>query len=442
MGAGKLTGAGGEAKDWADGESAGIRGSCSMPTFQYEAMDSAGTEIKNTIDAATAEEAQAKIRQMGYFLTKISEKGKKRKTPGQAKSGGKRKKTFTIGGVSAKVLTTFTRQLSILQDAGLPVLRSLRILEGQSKPGKLKNVLGDVIVDIESGLPLSEAMAKHPRVFDKLYVNMIKAGEAGGALEVILQRLADFKEKAQSLKRKVTGAMVYPLVVIMVAVGILSFIMIMIVPKFKQIFADFGVELPDMTKFLISASDFMVQSWWALLLIPIAIWLFFKLVRKFKTGRFVCDWMALRVPVAGGIMRKVIVARTMRTLGTLVASGVPILECLIIARDTSGNAVFEKAYQKVYDSIREGESIAGPLKETRVVNDMVVNMVDVGEETGDLDTMLYKIADNYDEEVDVAVESLVSLLEPLMILFLGVVIGFIVIALFMPLIKLLNELSK
>lgn len=414
-----------------------------MATYQYEAMDQTGAEVKDLIDANTAEEAHAKIRQMGLFVTKLNEKGKqKKKKPGQKKAGGKKKKAFSIGGVSSKKLCIFTRQLSTLQDAGLPVLRSIRILEGQSKPGPLKNTLGDVIEDIESGLALSESLAKHPRVFDRLYVNMVKAGEAGGALEVILQRLADFKEKAQTLKRRVMGAMVYPIVVILVAAAILTFIMLWIVPKFKTIFQDFGIELPAMTLTLIWISDFIVDYGWSIPLAIVGFFLTIKLIRKFKRGRYVVDWIKLRIPIFGQIGQKVIVARTMRTLGTLVASGVPILEGLIICRDTSNNAIFERAYQKVYDSIREGESIAAPLKETRVVTDMVINMIDVGEETGELDTMLYKVADTYDEEVDVMVESMVSLLEPLMIVFLGLMIGFIVIALFMPLIKLLNELGK
>ena len=413
-----------------------------MPTFQYEAMDSTGAEVKNTIEAPNADEARQKIRQMGYFLTNIGEKRAKNKKKPGAKKSGKKLKTFTIGGVSQKHLTIFTRQLSTLQDAGLPVLRSIKILEGQCKPGALKNKLMDVVDDIESGLALSDAMAKHPRTFNKLYVNMVKAGEAGGALEVILQRLADFLEKAQSLKRKVKGAMVYPGVVISVATGILVFILKYIVPKFKVIFKDFGVELPKITQILINASDYVADYWWTLLLLPFSLWALLKLICKFKAGAYVVDWITLRIPVMGNIVQKVIIARTMRILGTLIASGVPILESLVIARDTSGNAVFERAYQKIYDSIREGESIASPLKETGVVPDMVVNMVDVGEETGDLDSMLYKIADNYDEEVDILVESLVSLLEPLMIVFLGLMIGFIVIALFMPLIKLIQELGK
>src|SRR5450755_5018913 len=219
-----------------------------MPTFQYEAMDHTGREVKDSIDAATQEEAQQLIRQKGFFVTKIAEKTKKAKQRASAKKGGRRKKkSFTIGKISTKHLCTFTRQLSTLQDAGLPILRSLKILEGQCKPGVLKNSLGDVVEDIESGQTLSEAFSKHPKAFDRLYCNMIKAGEAGGALEAILQRLADFKEKSQSLKRRITGAMVYPVVVIMVAVGILTFIMLYIIPKFEKIFKEFGMTLPWLT---------------------------------------------------------------------------------------------------------------------------------------------------------------------------------------------------
>jgi type IV pilus assembly protein PilC len=328
-----------------------------------------------------------------------------------------------------------------LQDAGLPVLRSLRILEGQNKPGALKNALIDVIEDIESGNTLSEAMSKQPKAFDNLYVNMVKAGEAGGALETILQRLADFKEKAQSLKRKIVGAMIYPAAVITVAVGIVSFIMIFIIPKFKKIFEDFDTDLPAMTQTLIGVSDWMFNYWYFLFIAPIAFWLFIKIVKKNKTGAYVVDWCSLRIPLIGKILHIGTIARVTRTLGTLIASGVPILEGLIIARDTAGNAVFVRAFDNIYSAIREGETIAVPLKEARIVDDLVVNMVDVGEETGALDDMLYKVADVYDEEVEVRVESLVSLLEPIMVVVLGLIVGFIVIALFLPLIKLLNDLA-
>jgi type IV pilus assembly protein PilC len=414
-----------------------------MPVFQFEAMDQTGTLIKDTIEAPTAEDAHAKIRQKGYYLTKLAERGKKKpkKTAGAKKGGAKRKKTFSIGGVSSKLLTSFTRQLSTLQDAGLPVVRSLKILDSQAKPGPLKNTLGDVIEDVESGTTLSDALRKQPKVFDNLYINMVKAGEAGGALEVILQRLSEFKEKAQTLKRKVRGAMVYPVVVMIIAVGILTFILIWIVPQFQKIFSDFGVELPGMTLLLIRMSELAAGYFWVMPVGVVVFLLTLRLIKRFRRGKYVIDWLWLRFPIFGKLTRKVIVARTMRTLGTLVASGVPILEAIIICRDTSQNAIYENAYQRVHDSIREGESIATPLKETRVVDDIVVNMVEVGEETGDLDSMLFKVADNFDEEVDVMVDSMVSLLQPLLVVFLGGMIGFIVIALFLPLIKLINSLS-
>ena len=415
-----------------------------MPVFQFEAMDNTGLEIKETIEAANEAEAQQKIRDKGFFVTKIQEraKAKKKKKAAEKKAGGKKKKGgFSFGGVRAKQLCTFTRQLSTLQDAGLPILRSLRILEGQSKPGPLKNSLIDVIEDIEGGSTLSEAMAKQPKAFDNLYVNMVKAGEAGGALEVILQRLAEFKERSQSLKRKVQGAMIYPVAVITVATGIVGFIMYYIIPKFKKIFEDFGTELPDITKALIGISDMVVNYFYLAPAIPIGIVIMIKLIKKNKYGAFAMDWLYLRIPLLGKILHKSITARVCRTLGTLISSGVPILEALIIARDTAGNAVFRKAFDQIYAAIREGESMAVPLKETRIVDDMVVNMVDVGEETGALDEMLYKVADVYDEEVAVLVEGLINMLEPLMVVVLGLIVGYIVIALFMPLIKLLNDLS-
>jgi type IV pilus assembly protein PilC len=443
-----------------------------MPTYQFEAMDPSGQEIKDVVEAPSQEEAQATIRQMGYFVTKISVK-KARKSAAEKKKAGKKGKTFAIGGVGSKQLTTFTRQLSILQDAGLPILRSLKILENQAKPGALKNCLIDVCDEIESGATLSEAMAKSPKAFNRLYVNMIKAGEAGGALEVILQRLADFQERSQSLKRKVKGALVYPITVVTFAVGILVFIMLKIVPAFQKIFVDFGADLPAMTQTLIFASTAVYSYWYLLPGIPLGIWLFVKLVRKFGPGRYGWDLFMLKLPIFGQLVEKNIVARTTRTLGTLVASGVPILEGLQITKDTSGNAVFENLYGKVHEAIREGETIATPIRDNakpgfhpvamffwfmfvagpiglllymtrinqKIIDDMVVNMIDVGEETGELDTMLYKVADTYDEEVRVLTESLMSLMEPLLIICLGSMVGFIVIALFLPLIALIQKLS-
>lgn len=466
-----------------------------MPTYQFEAMDAKGQEIRDVVDAENEEEAQTQIRDMGYFVTKIHvKKGRKSDTK---KAGDGKKRSFAVRSVPSKELCTFTRQLSILQDAGLPILRSLRILEEQAKPGRLKNSLMDTCDEIESGSTLSEAMAKSPKAFDRLYVNMIKAGEAGGALETILQRLADFKERSEALKRKVKGAMIYPVVVVAVAVGILTFIMIKIVPTFKQIFDDFETELPAATQLLITISENVATYWFLIPGIPIALVIAVKMVRKFKQGRMGWDLFSLNWPVFGMLIEKNSMARSTRTLGTLVSSGVPILEGLNITRETCGNAMFERLYGKIAESIREGDTISKPMKEyskpgfhpvalalwvsvgvlpcsslfffknmgsiafplttaagimgglyyvmrmnRRVADDLVVNMVDVGEETGELDTMLYKVADTFDEEVAVLTDSLMSLLEPLLIVFLGGAVGFIVISLFLPLVSLITNLSQ
>lgn len=416
-----------------------------MPTYQYEAMDTTGGEVKDTIDATSEEEAQQKIRQLGYFVTRLTEvareKGKKKDKKKQGPVKSKKTKVLTLGGVNTKHLVMFTRQFSVLQDAGLPVLRSLKILEGQMKPGVLKNALIDVVEDVESGNTLSEAFGKHPKCFDRLFVNMVRAGEAGGALEIILRRLAEFMEKGQSLARRVKGAMIYPIVVIGVAVAILSFIMIFIIPKFEKIFLEFKMKLPYITEVLISASRWFVKYWYVIPIIPIAIVVSLKLIRLNRSGAYILDKIKLKLPVMGMIVEKTIVARTMRTLGTLISSGVPILEALSIVRETAMNVVFEEMFQRVYESIREGETIANPMRECKLVDEMVVNMIDVGEETGDLDTMLNKVADVYEEEVDVLVESLISLLEPIMIVVLGIIVGTIVIALFMPLLEILDGLS-
>ena len=441
-----------------------------MPTFQFEAIDAAtGKEIRDTVDAANEMEAQATIRSMGYMVTKL--KARKAKAATAAK-GRKPGRTFAIGGVKTRDLTMFTRQLSILQDAGLPILRSLKLLADMQKPGRLRNSLLDVCDEIEGGATLSEALSKSPKAFDRLYCNMIRAGEAGGALEVILRRLAEFMERSQALKRKVKGALVYPIVVVLVAVGILTFIMIKIVPQFKKIFDDFGSELPAMTQTLIDISNFTVNYWYLLPLIPIGIMLMIKAIKLIPYGRFGWDLFLLKIIIFGQLIEKNILSRCSRTLGTLLASGVPILEALNITKETSGNMMFERLFSKTSEAIRDGEAIAKPLKTysvppfnavamffwtafipvigallylTRykkpVVDDLVVNMVDVGEESGELDTMLYKVADNYDEEVAVLTESLTSLMEPLLIIFLGGAVGFIVIALFLPLIKLIQDLS-
>jgi len=420
-----------------------------MPKFIYEAMNQTGQEVKDEIEAISTEEALAKIRSLGYYPTKLRQKGGKKAVKGQAAAGGtgakKRKSVGGIGRCRVKEITQFTRQLSTLQDAGLPILRSLRILEQQQKPGMLRLILRYVADDIEGGATLSEAMAGQPRAFDRLYCNMVQAGETGGVLDVILQRLADFLERAQRLKRKVVGAMIYPIVVITFAVGIVSGIMIAVVPKFKDIFKDFGAELPPMTLMLISISSWFVEGWppgWVILLFsPVAFILLVKLLRMAESGRYAVDLVKLKIPVLGQILSKTAVARFTRTLGTLLAAGVPILEAINITKDTSGNEVYSRALGNVHDEIREGESFANPLRAARICDSIVVNMIDVGEETGDLDKMLIKVADNYDEEVETLVDGLVALLEPIMVVVLGGIVGFIVIALFLPLVTLINSVS-
>lgn len=420
-----------------------------MPVFTYEALNSSGQEIKDELEAPTKEEAVAKVKSLGYFPTKVSEKAGKKKIGAGRDAGIKRKKAAGagFGWVSIKQLTQFTRQLSTLQDAGLPILRSIRILEQQAKAGMLKGSLKQISEDVEGGATLSEAMARHPKAFDRLYCNMVAAGESGGVLDVILQRLADFLEKAQKLKRKVIGAMIYPAVVITIATAITLAIVIFLVPQFKDIFLDFGVkDMPVMTQFLIDASNWLLHGsppgWLIVIFSPLIIVMVYKLIRQSKIGRYILDVIFMKVPVMGQIVSKSGIARFARTLGTLISAGVPILEAIKITRDTTGNEVFAGMLGKVHDSIREGDTFANPLRASKVVDSLVVNMIDVGEETGELDKMLYKIADNYDDEVDTLVASLVSLLEPILVVVLGSIVGFIVISLYMPMIHLIQGLTN
>ncbi len=421
-----------------------------MAVFTYQALNSSGQEVKDEVEAPTKEEAVAKVRSLGYFPTKVVEKAGKKRLGARKAAGGpkKRKAAGTgFGGVSTKVLTQFTRQLSTLQDAGLPILRSIKILEQQQKPGMLKKSLMQVGEDVEGGATLSEALGRHPKVFDKLYSNMVAAGEAGGVLDVILQRLADFLEKAQKLRSRVIGAMIYPAVVISIAGVITLLIVIFLVPQFKKIFIDFGVkEMPRMTQVLIDASDWLLHGsppgWLVIILAPAIMFGIYKLIRQAYVGRYVLDSISLKVPIMGQIVSKSGIARFTRTLGTLIAAGVPILEALKITRETTGNEVYASMLRKVHDSIREGDSFANPLRATKCVDSIVVNMVDVGEETGELDKMLYKVADNYDDEVDTLVASLVSLLEPMMVVVLGGIVGFIVVSLYLPMISLIQSMTQ
>ena len=417
-----------------------------MPTFQYEAMNSVGQAVKGEIEATSSEDAISKIRGMGHFPTKIKERATKKPPAGaaagiRAEAPAKRRR---VGAVSKKLLTQFTRQLSTLQDAGLPILRSLRILEQQQKPGMLRVAIRLVADDVEGGATLSEAMAKHPKAFDKLYTNMVAAGEAGGVLDTVLRRLADFMEASQRLKRRVVGAMIYPSAVITFAFAIVMALMIFIIPKFKTIFEDFKAKLPGPTLALMKVSTWIKDDYgWAIILsIPVGLFLVFRLMRQSEGGRYIVDAMKLKIPVIGKILAKTAVARFSRTLGTLLTAGVPILEAINITRETTGNEVFGRALAKVHDGIREGEDFAVPLRQIRIVEPMVINMIDVGEETGDLDKMLAKVADNYDEEVQTMVAAMVSMLEPVMVITLGVIVGFIVLAIFMPLPTLIQSMQN
>lgn len=446
-----------------------------MPTFTFEALNEAGKPQKGSINATSSEDAIARIRSQGLFPTAVREQkikkketesagdakggksGKEKAGASTAKAGAKGQKkwtemTITIGGVSQKVLTGFTRQFSTLQDAGLPILRSLQILEQQQKPGILKTTLQEIQEDVSGGSTLSDAMQRHPKAFDKLYTKMIAAGEVAGVLDMILQRLAEFLEKAAKLKAKIMSAMIYPSVVIGVAFVIVAGIMIFIVPKFTKIFEDFDTELPALTTMLMTVSKFMggfllpgetgFPGVFLFMVLPFLFLGLMKLARKSDGGRMFIDSSLLKAPVFGKLINKSAIARMTRTLGTLVRAGVPILDAINITKDTTGNAVFAKALQAVHDSVRQGDSFAEPLRRSKVVDSIVVNMIDVGEETGDLDKMLLKVADNYDDEVDTMVAGLVSLLEPIMVVCLGGIVGFIVVALFLPLVTLIQSVSQ
>jgi type IV pilus assembly protein PilC len=410
-----------------------------MPVFAYEAIDQAGQKIQKELDASSKDDAIKKIKSQGLRPTKVT----LRPTAATAVARkGKKKGMVLFSHVTSAQITTFTTQLATLQDAGLPIVRSIKILEGQLKPGKFKDQLGQVAEDVEGGATFSEALAKYPKSFDKLYVSMVKAGEAGGVLDVILNRLAGFMEKSQKLKKKVKGAMIYPVAVICVAGGILVVIMAYVVPSFEAMFKDLGQRLPGPTQLLLAISQSVRQFWYLIPLIPFLLWMSWKGVSRSQKGRTAIDAFKLRMPVFGKIINKSAISRFCRTLGTLIASGVPILEALKIVKDAIGNVVLANAVEEVHGSIREGETIADPLRASQVFDDLIVNMIDVGEETGELDKMLIKIADNYENDVDIAVEGLSSLLEPLIIVGLGGTVGFIVISLFLPLIEIIKSVGK
>lgn len=435
-----------------------------MPKFKYEAMDTRGKETKGVLEVGSQAEAITRLKEMGFLPTKVVEAEKPKdakavkKTDAKGKGKGKMNLNISFGsGVKPKVLTTFTRQLATLVEAGLPLLRGLRVLSKQERNPTLKRILGELALSIEGGSTFSEGLAQHPKVFNRLFVNMVKAGEIGGVLEVVLKRLAEFMEKAEKIKGKVIAAMFYPSAVMTVAVGILALLMIVVVPKFKQIFADLlgDTGMPGFTEFVLKISDtlkdytIVFPEWAAPIPVPgpviwttIAIIIVFKVLMRTKRGQFVWDKLKLKFPVIGSVISKVAIARFTRTLGTLVQSGVPILQALTIVKETAGNLVVANAVAAVYESVKEGETITAPLEKSAVFPPMVISMVDVGEQTGALPEMLLKIADNYDEEVDNAVTAMTSLLEPIMIVFLAVIVGSIVIALFLPLITLIDKLGS
>lgn len=414
-----------------------------MPKFQYTAMDSRGKESKGVIEADSAQDAGNKLKEKELYPTDISEmkgKGKKKKK----KSVGSMEITIGTPKISKKALTTFTRQLAVLLDAGLPLVRALRTLEGQAKKDiAVRKIVGDVANSVEAGATFSESLANHKKSFSELYINMVRAGEASGAMEQVLNRLAEFMEKAAKLVGKVKGAMMYPAAVLGIAGVITWGLMVFIIPKFKKIFGDLldGEPLPGLTEWVIAISDFLGNN--ALLSMGIGVVLVLAFVgfKKTKFGSYFIDVVLLKAPPFGGLFTKVAVARFCRTLSTLLASGVSILNALDIVRDTSTNQVLKNAVQSVHDAVKEGETMTAPLQNAKIFPDMVISMIEVGEETGALPEMLTRIADVYEDEVDVAVDGLTSLIEPIMIVGLAGIVGTIVIAMFLPMISLINKLG-
>ncbi|MEI8039756.1 MAG: type II secretion system F family protein [Verrucomicrobiota bacterium] len=440
-----------------------------MPKYNYVAMDAHGKETKGTLEVGSQNEAIGRVKEMGLFPTKIveidkaKEKGGDKKAAaapaksakdakgakGPKKKGGALNVNLNIkipglgGGVKSKVLTTFTRQLATLVDAGLPLLRGLRVLEKQERNATLKGILGKLALSIEGGSTFSEGLAQHPKVFNRLFVNMVKAGELGGVLEVVLNRLSEFMEKAEKIKGKVIAAMFYPVAVLVVAVGILMILMVKVIPAFRTVFDGMmeGRSLPAFTLLVLGVSETVKDHFFYTSCGIGAIVAAVMLAIRTKVGRLVFDKIKLKMPVVGPVISKVAISRFTRTLGTLVSSGVPILQALTIVKETAGNVIIANAVNAVHESVKEGETITAPLEASGVFPPMVISMVDVGEQTGALPEMLLKIADNYDEEVDNAVSAMTSLLEPIMIVFLAVVVGSIVIAMFLPLIDLMNNIG-
>jgi type IV pilus assembly protein PilC len=422
-----------------------------MPTFQYTAMDSDGKQQRGKLDANSRDDAAAKLKDRGLFPTRVEEAAAA-KRGGGPRAGRKSGKTSGKGGaivlgtpiIKKKKLPTFTRQLATLLQSGLPLVRGLRTLERQSrKDVAAMRVIGDLADSVEGGSTFSEALAGHPKTFSKLFINMVRAGEAAGEIEGTLDRLAAFMEKSQRIAGRVKSALAYPVVVLVIAGLITAGLMYFVVPKFAEIFEEMleGEPLPGLTQFVIGASTILKDRGLLVLGCIVGFFVLLKMLRKTKQGSYALDWMKLKTPPINQLATRSAVARLCRTLGTLMNSGVSVLQALQIVKETSGNEVIAQATQKVHDSVKEGESMAGPMESTNVFPIIVVSMVEVGEETGSLPDMLNRIADVYEEEVDRAVDAMTSLLEPIMIVFLAVVVGTIVLAMFMPLIKLIDKLG-
>ncbi len=416
-----------------------------MPLFEYIALDSQGVEVKDEIEALSEKEAISRIRNLGYFPTKVKSQSATKTATKTAVARPKARRGANAK-VKGKLTTEFARQLSTLQDAGLPILRSLRILEEQQKNKVFKRIIGYVSDDIEGGSTLSEAFAKYPRAFDRLFVNMVAAGETGGVLDLILARIADFKEKAMKLQARVKSAMVYPIVVLCAAFGILLALMKYVIPSFQATLSEMsgGKEMNPITTTVLGISAWIAEDYgWAWIIgIPFVCIAIVRFIRHFQPGRYVLDSINLRLPVIGQLVGKTSVTKWTRTLGTLISAGVPILDALNVTRETAGNEVFARMLGNIHNSIRQGDTFAAPLYQARVVDGLIANMVAVGEETGDLDKMLLKIADNYDEQVDVLVGSLMSMLEPIMMILLGGLVMLIVLAVFLPMIGVITSLSS
>ena len=432
-----------------------------MATFQYIAKDASGAERRGTVEAGDRSAAIAAVRAQGLLPTALGEvKGaaaapaakkaaKGAKAP--AKKAGLEKDiqiniklpNFLRGRIKTKVLTQFTRQLATLVNAGLPLMRGLEVLKRQMKDPQMVEALNGISENIAAGGTFSEALTAYPKIFDKLYVNMVKAGEAGGVLEVVLGRLAEFAEKSEKIKNKVKGAMIYPCVVLVAAVGITWFLLVAVIPKFQSVFNDMlgGAALPAITQFVINASEFMQHNGLQIALAVAAVVVICKVIGKTEKGAYLFDALKLKMPVTGTLAQRSAVSKFTRTLGTLLSSGVPILQSLVITRDTTGNRILTQAIQNVHDAVKEGESMTQPLSQCKVFPPMVVSMVEVGEETGALADMLTRIANTYDDEVDNAVAGMTAAIEPALIIVLAVVVGTVVIAMFLPMVKIIGSVS-